>query len=96
MVSQSIKVPIAPAIGAEVHDCVVLSKDNQTTVRENCSVANHYVCRYNYLHNAIIQVSTERMTWNGADEACQEIGAQMLSLHSAEQKRVINTLLVER
>lgn len=96
MIIQNIQAPIAPPDGDTDNECVVVSKVNMTTLRMNCSVANHYVCRYNYLHNAIIQVSTDHRTWNGADDTCQAIGGQLLSLHSKEQKRVINTILAKR
>ena len=96
MVIQSIKAPIAPPDGDTDNECVILHKDNSTTLKMNCSEPNHYVCRYNYLHNAIIQVSTDLRTWNGADDSCQAIGGQLLSLHSKEQKRDINTNLSVR
>ena len=94
-VFQNFKAPVVPSTGGDFN-CVNLVKDTNATTRANCSEETHYVCRFNYLDNSIIQVSTERKTWYKADETCQGIGGQLLSMQNAAQKRVINCLLAER
>lgn len=83
-------------VGDDAFNCVSIDKDTNATTRANCTEPTHYVCRFNYLDNSIIQVSAERKTWHKADEDCQALGGQLLSMQNAGQKRVVNCLLVER